>query len=713
MEAKSLFETLPIDEQANHTLQIAHRVYAQSNGQVSGVSELQELKFYLVSLKWHQLLGLDDVIRKVKVNRNGNMNVNVNGNGNVNVNGNGNGNGNIPQIENEHTSNQLNEIQESLAQLHSTLLEQIQNNVHPVVNDTVKIKFPSEEEIKVLSKVLKEFGYANFRSKEQLLGCYHCTYPSNDMILIQPTGSGKTLSFLISSKINKMKVTVVIIPFIALLQDLFQRVSKVFNVQIYNSEEEIRVSTNILLVQVEYVTPQFQNDIASLYKCNRLNVVVIDEIHCFLQDADFRPHLQRISKIRNQEFPLILLSATLPPTMEQLLKEELNIPKCITIRQSSDRLNISFQVVKVSPMVMKNQLFNVISLEKGKILIVTRTINEAIQLHEGFAKSTIYHSKLSRDEREKNFNSFKGDSDLMFCTNGFGIGIDLPNIRLVIHFGPSYSLMNYYQEVGRGGRDGQPAKSIMFVQENYVEEKEDLKKFMQLTTCRRVYLLNQIDGDINTIPCFASGAEKCDNCMKSSTFSIYSTTSTTSTTSTVSNSSITSITSTGPSNSKPLTSNIKRSGPIEESAKIVKKVKMDRQITSTKGLEMLNYFRDHCIHCYFLKRETHPRSHQCPTYKPKCLRCEGSHVVRDCPITKPRVSSICFVCYLPEQPFHKNGGYGKSTCENQFWVNGFMNMYQKKIIRTELAPQQFYTQSFQEKHDEYVEGFKLLTNMFQ
>jgi len=140
---------------------------------------------------------------------------------------------------------------------------------------------------------------------------------------------------------------------------------------------------------------------------------------------------------------------------------------------------------------------------KSKILVITRSIKECEELHKSFQLSTIYHHKLTREERSKNSNTFKLSSNLMFSTSGFGTGINIPNIRFVLHFGHPYSLIQYTQESGRAGRDGLESSWILFfLKSSQVVVDETLKSCINLETCRRVYLTKEING-MDSFPCYS------------------------------------------------------------------------------------------------------------------------------------------------------------------------------------------------------------------
>lgn len=283
-------------------------------------------------------------------------------------------------------------------------------------------------------------------------------------------------------------------------------------------------AVDILLVSVEQCLLQgFQNHLGCLHGEGRLARIVVDECHLALVASSWRPAMHGMQHIRKVPVPLLLLSATVPPNMEDPLRRFFNSQLSI-VRSPTTRANIAYQVMKErgpldatlvrllrsGPTTPKSIVFCRGREDTGTLA--------ALLISHGFT-AVYYHGHLEETSKSAAQDSWmRGDTDIMVATGAFGAGIDFGAVRLIVHMDEPYSMIDLAQESGRGGRDGLPSKHVILLPMSWQARAEACTKlvdFMSGFKCRRSVLEEYMDGC--GFDCFSSGSRRCDVCKSKAT----------------------------------------------------------------------------------------------------------------------------------------------------------------------------------------------------
>lgn len=391
-------------------------------------------------------------------------------------------------------------------------------------------------------EILKQyFGYDSFRvGQEDII---NSILQKKDTLVLMPTGGGKSLCYQIPALCFN-GITLVISPLLSLMKDQVDALransipaaylnSTLTSKQIQEIEHQLLEGSIKLL----YIAPErlASKSFRELLEKLIISLVAIDEAHCISEwGHDFRPDYKRLKYVKGlcKGAPIIALTATATKQVKKDILKQLNLEEPAIFQSSFNRENLLIEIRE-----KKNSLAQILALlEKNKeesTIIYSHSRDEAKSLcdelnHYGF-KSLLYHAGLSDSKREKNQELFLEDkAKIIVATIAFGMGIDKSNVRLVIHNTFSKSLENYYQEIGRAGRDGIKSKCILFFSERDIKRHEyfigkgttpttrkeqksklsEMVKFCTSTTCRKKTLLNYF----NEAPSFNS-CKSCDNCL--------------------------------------------------------------------------------------------------------------------------------------------------------------------------------------------------------
>jgi len=334
--------------------------------------------------------------------------------------------------------------------------------------------------------ILREFwGYESFRPlQEDIIAS---VYSGKDTLGLMPTGGGKSLTFQVPVLLMD-GICIVVTPLIALMKDqvdnLKKRGIKAAYIHSGMSRQETIVSLENCIFgnyKFLYVAPERLSNDLFLHKLQRMNVclIAVDESHCISQwGYDFRPSYLQISDLRNYfpEIPVLALTATATPDVIDDIQDKLKFKKKNVFRKSFERQNIAYivrrteeKIYEIVHILKKINACSIVYVRSRK-----RTQEIATELQRQGINADYFHAGLSPDEKVKRQNAWKNDQcQVIVCTNAFGMGIDKPDVRLVIHYELPGSLEEYFQEAGRAGRDEQKAYAVALCSSR---DKGQLKK---------------------------------------------------------------------------------------------------------------------------------------------------------------------------------------------------------------------------------------------
>jgi ATP-dependent DNA helicase RecQ len=397
-----------------------------------------------------------------------------------------------------------------------------------------------EQEALLKDKLKEIFGYSQFRGNQEKI--IRNILSGRNTFVIMPTGAGKSLCYQLPAVIQP-GTAIVISPLIALMKNQVDQLNALgINAQFLNSTlskgEMTKVKKETLSGEVKllYVAPESltkEENLAFLQKAN-ISFVAIDEAHCISEwGHDFRPEYRRIKTIIEAlgNLPVIALTATATPKVQLDIQKNLQMEEADLFKSSFNRKNLYYEIRPKQG--TKKQLIKFVKQHKGKSGIVyclsrkkVEEIAELLKVND--VKALPYHAGLDSHVRMANQDAFLNeDADVIVATIAFGMGIDKPDVRFVIHYDTPKSLEGYYQETGRGGRDGLEGNCLMFYSyndilklEKFNKDKsvterdnaknllEEMSSYAESSVCRRRQLLHYFGEH------FEHDCGFCDNCVK-------------------------------------------------------------------------------------------------------------------------------------------------------------------------------------------------------
>ncbi|ACE06499.1 hypothetical protein Aasi_1165 [Candidatus Amoebophilus asiaticus 5a2] len=394
-----------------------------------------------------------------------------------------------------------------------------------------------------LYKELKEiFGYDNFREDQEAI--IKNILQGKNTFVIMPTGGGKSLCYQLPA-IMQEGLAIIISPLIALMKDQVDQLqsrgikaallNSTLSQKVINETKQEVLSGNTKML---YVAPETLNkeDNLAFLKQAKLSFIAVDEAHCISDwGHDFRPEYRNIRYVANQQLgrvPIIALTATATPRVQLDILNNLDINDATTFQSSFNRPNLYYEIRYKEEQANK-QLIKLIK-EQPQIMGIVycqsrKQVDElAALLNLNDIKAAPYHAGLDANVRVKNQEAFlQKQYNVIVATIAFGMGIDTPDVRFVIHYDMPKSLEAYYQETGRAGRDSLPSTCLMLYNpEDFIRlerlnkskpngerEKskvllEEMKGYITSGVCRRKQLLYYFGES------FADHCNNCDNCKK-------------------------------------------------------------------------------------------------------------------------------------------------------------------------------------------------------
>jgi ATP-dependent DNA helicase RecQ len=390
---------------------------------------------------------------------------------------------------------------------------------------------------KILKKV---FGYDGFRPLQAEI--IDSVLNRQDALVIMPTGGGKSICYQIPAMILS-GLTVVVSPLISLMKDQVEQLADLGVPAICLNSSLLRdeYGKNIGLIKqgktnLLYIAPEtlLKPDILDLLSSAGVSCLAIDEAHCISEwGHDFRPEYRQLADVRSRfsDAVCIALTATATTLVQQDIKNSLRIKSSNEYISSFNRENLFIRIIpKADPVDQTVSFIRQFPDQSGIIYCFSRRqVEDLSKMLEGKGFSVRpYHAGLSDEERKKNQELFiKDDVLIMVATIAFGMGINKPNVRFVIHYDLPKNIESYYQEIGRSGRDGLRSECMLlfsygdiqkikyFINQKPAHEKrvanihlQALLKFAETDICRRIPLLSYFGEEYSIKTC-----GMCDNCL--------------------------------------------------------------------------------------------------------------------------------------------------------------------------------------------------------
>ncbi len=339
-------------------------------------------------------------------------------------------------------------------------------------------------------KTLQYFwGYDTFRDSQEAI--IDSVINEKDTLVLLPTGAGKSLCYQLPALL-KEGTCLVISPLLALMKDqVSQLKSRGIEAEYLSSELDEYDAEGIYdrckegLTKLLYISPerltnkQFLQNIEEI----QMSFIAVDEAHCISEwGQDFRPSYQNIKEFRrnNPKIPCLALTATATPKVLEEIKAKLDLKNPQLFQRSFKRDNIRIFTEEVSDKFQK--IYDILKFTKQSGIIYVRTRKEAELLSEFLQKNQLknvdfFHAGLTTKEKNAKQTIWNNsDNQVLISTNAFGMGIDKDNVRFVIHYSPAPSIENYYQEIGRAGRDGEESFAFLLWNSQELSNFDDILK---------------------------------------------------------------------------------------------------------------------------------------------------------------------------------------------------------------------------------------------
>ncbi|SJZ35244.1 RecQ family ATP-dependent DNA helicase [Sediminibacterium ginsengisoli] len=352
-----------------------------------------------------------------------------------------------------------------------------------------------------LSILQRYWRHPSFRAGQEAI--IQSVLDGKDTLALLPTGGGKSICFQVPGLIRE-GLCIVVSPLIALMRDQVEGLLKkdIPAVALHSGlnyaevkqilQEAARGDYKFLYLSPERLeSALFREYLPAI----ETGLIVVDEAHCVSQwGYDFRPPYLRIARLREElpDVPVIALTASATPVVQEDILVKLKLHQPAVFRQPFERPNLSYSCFLTESKI--NRITDILSKVPGSSIVYVNSRKQAkeiaglLQLQQ--INADYYHAALEQQARELAQQKWiEGNTRVMVCTNAFGMGIDKPDVRTVIHYDPPECLENYYQEAGRAGRDGKKAYAILLYQQDNITQLESMpeRRFPAIPQIRAVY----------------------------------------------------------------------------------------------------------------------------------------------------------------------------------------------------------------------------------
>lgn len=351
-------------------------------------------------------------------------------------------------------------------------------------------------------QILKKYwGYDSFRPVQKEI--IDSILAGKDTLALLPTGGGKSVCFQVPA-MAMPGICIVISPLIALMKDQVDNLKKrgIHALAIYSGMSHAEISRTLKNAaygnyKFLYVSPErlqtslFLDHLDDIKPC----LIAVDEAHCISQwGYDFRPSYLQIAALREHlpKTPVIALTASATREVQKDICDKLLFGDFKVFQQSFERPNLSYSVF--FPAAKQSRLTEIIKKTEGSGIVYCRSRRQTQHLARLLAMNSVtadfYHAGLTPDERDRKQKEWiNNKTRIMVCTNAFGMGIDKPDVRLVVHYDIPDCLENYYQEAGRAGRDGNRAYAVLLTSDSDIAQLKEQaeQRFPQPARLREIY----------------------------------------------------------------------------------------------------------------------------------------------------------------------------------------------------------------------------------
>ncbi len=357
------------------------------------------------------------------------------------------------------------------------------------------------QQLSIHQILIKYWGHSSFRPLQEEI--IQSVLNGNDTLALLPTGGGKSVCFQVPALVME-GICIVVSPLIALMKDQVQNLNKkgIKAIGVYSgmSKNEIDIAFDNCVygdLKFLYISPErLVTDLfRARFKKMKVSLIAVDEAHCVSQwGYDFRPPYLKIAEIRKffPQVPLLALTATATDNVVKDIQQKLLFKKENVFKKSFERKNLTYVAINEEDKL--NRLLRAITKVSGSAIVYVRNRRKTKEIAQFLVKNKIsasfYHAGLEQKDRDEKQQAWlKGQKRVMVATNAFGMGIDKPNVRLVVHMDLPDSLEAYFQEAGRAGRDEKPAYSVLlFNNADVIDLKHSIEvSYPEIDNIKNVY----------------------------------------------------------------------------------------------------------------------------------------------------------------------------------------------------------------------------------